>query len=473
MAEDNPDILLLNDEGELSPDDLVSPSEEVKLFADDIRKTRKASVVKGSASVKGKALKRKGSSKIPGGASKNKLQKSNFSQEDIVFLKEQMGISSMSKSVDSLSDMFRKFMEGQPDDNCASNTTVKHGKAKPALAKSGTAQTRSSNQAVVNTNSSILSLDPQLDYSEAIDNFDVDYLVDGSESNGVSLSPEHDFQSSFDPASGFNAVFEPRSSVVVNDDSHVDDVANDFEWPNIPQLQSRERTSAKISEPLAKAVNAALCIKPNTDSIKVVEDKYFRPENCSNLCTPLMNKEIWSNVPKFVHSQDSKMQDAQKAIIKGLIPIVELAQECVTSKEPLDQVRVREKLSDSLCLIGHGNLLLSQRRRSLIRPYLNEKFKPICNNDVPVDSNLFGQDCTKMLKELGDYTKIPIGNPKYFSRRKSFQRGGFKSNDNHSYGFPKESNRGGPVGRQGSRYNSTRGRGMGYRGFPRGQRPQF
>jgi hypothetical protein len=50
-------------------------------------------------------------------------------------------------------------------------------------------------------------------------------------------------------------------------------------------------------------------------------------------------------------------------------------------------------------------------------PGIALKFKPICNNDVPVDTLLFGTDCTKKMKELGDYTKIPIGNPRFKSRR--------------------------------------------------------
>jgi hypothetical protein len=52
-----------------------------------------------------------------------------------------------------------------------------------------------------------------------------------------------------------------------------------------------------------------------------------------------------------------------------------------------------------------------------MKPYFNDKFKPICNNDVPVDTLLFGTDCTKKMKELGDYTKIPIGNPRFKSQR--------------------------------------------------------
>jgi hypothetical protein len=132
--------------------------------------------------------------------------------------------------------------------------------------------------------------------------------------------------------------------------------------------------------------------------MKVIEDKFFRPENCDKLCT-----------------QDSKMQEMQKYFVKDLIPIVELANQCCKN-EYLDIANTRSLLSDAMSLLGNGLLSLSHRRRSILRPYFNDKFKPICNYDVPVDSLLFGTDGMKALRELGDYTKILIGNPRIRNR---------------------------------------------------------
>jgi hypothetical protein len=61
-----------------------------------------------------------------------------------------------------------------------------------------------------------------------------------------------------------------------------------------------------------------------------------------------------------------------------------------------------------LSLIGHAQFYISQRRRFNIRPYLNDKYKPICNSDVPLTNELFGNDGHKKIKELGDPTKIPV-----------------------------------------------------------------
>jgi hypothetical protein len=39
--------------------------------------------------------------------------------------------------------------------------------------------------------------------------------------------------------------------------------------------------------------------------MKIIEDKFFRPENCDKLCVPKDNKEIWSALPRPAHTQDS------------------------------------------------------------------------------------------------------------------------------------------------------------------------
>ena len=164
------------------------------------------------------------------------------------------------------------------------------------------------------------------------------------------------------------------------------------------KLKKKLNFSAKIPEGLSYAVNAAISVKSSYDNMKVIEDKFFRPENCDKLCT-----------------QDSKMQEMQKYFVKDLIPIVELANQCCKN-EYLDIANTRSLLSDAMSLLGNGLLSLSHRRRSILRPYFNDKFKPICNYDVPVDSLLFGTDGMKALRELGDYTKILIGNPRIRNR---------------------------------------------------------
>ena len=80
------------------------------------------------------------------------------------------------------------------------------------------------------------------------------------------------------------------------------------------------------------------------------------------------------------------MQEVHKYFAKGFIPTIELANQCCKN-EPLD-IANTSLFSDAMSLLGNGLLSLSHRRRSILRPYFNDKFKPICNYDVPVDSCL-------------------------------------------------------------------------------------
>ena len=92
---------------------------------------------------------------------------------------------------------------------------------------------------------------------------------------------------------------------------------------------------------MAKAVNASVTIKSNAHSIKSIEDKYYRPDNCENSCVPRVNREIWSALSRQANTQDSKMQDVQKSL-------VQLAEPCCKRKEPLDPVKTHSLLSDYL-----------------------------------------------------------------------------------------------------------------------------
>ena len=96
---------------------------------------------------------------------------------------------------------------------------------------------------------------------------------------------------------------------------------------------------------------------------------------------------------------------------------------CKSSKE-LGRNSIKTALIDSLSLIGHAQFDISQRRRYNIRPYINDKYKPTCNSDVPISNELFGNDCHKRIKELGDPTKIHIGAHSYSSLK--YGRGSYR-----------------------------------------------
>ena len=183
---------------------------------------------------------------------------------------------------------------------------------------------------------------------------------------------------------------------------------SDF-WLDIPQLNTDVKTGPKIGSNLSKAVNAALSVKSNKDCINDLSKKYLRPNNCDLMVVPKVNKEIWEAIPRQAHSSDVYLQDIQKSLLSGLVPIVEIADHMVKNKEPLDSSKAKTLLGDSLSLIGHAFYSLSIKWRFNIRHNLNPRYQKICNRDTRINTNLFGDNIMSRIEELGDPTKIPLG----------------------------------------------------------------
>ena len=215
-----------------------------------------------------------------------------------------------------------------------------------------------------------------------------------------------------------------------------------------------DKTGPKAGAGLAKAVNAAVSVRSNKDSLKTIEDRYFRPENCNYLCSPRVNSEVWRVMPRNAHTNDVSLQEIQKVLATGMVPIIQTAELCSQSKSPVDPIKVRNLMSDAISLVGHGLFSISQRRRYNMRTYINDKYKSICNQETPITNLLFGEDCMKRLKDMGDVNRTPLVHPRF--ARKDFRR---------------QSNFRGPVQGQGNRYSqrgNQRGRHPNYR-YPRNQ----
>lgn len=103
-----------------------------------------------------------------------------------------------------------------------------------------------------------------------------------------------------------------------------------------------------------------------------------------------------------------------------MVPIVQLADQLSKGKEPLDPNRTRNLLTDSISLLGHSFYNLSQKRRYELKSSISNRYKKICNSDVPITNNLFGDNCTTRLKELGDISKYPIGISKFGNKFKGY-----------------------------------------------------
>lgn len=294
--------------------------------------------------------------------------------------------------------------------------------------------------------------DPGYDFND----FDLNFLDNQNDSASVSgVDPQLAFQQAFESDTAHNNNPAPNT---VNDENvcSAANIEQDMEMWDIPQLNTEEKTGPKISENLAKALNAALTVKSDKDSINNIGKKYLRPENVTYLCPPKVNKEIWGPINHFAHSKDLAMQEVQKYLALGLSPIVNMADDIAKKKE-VNISTFKAEIADAISLIGHAFFLISSKRRASIKSFLNDRYAKICSRDIPITSFLFGDNCMSKLKEMGDINRIPIA--KFFPNR-------------NNANFPSGNlNARGPVfrrGGQGYRGQSSRGR---FRQGNRGRRP--
>lgn len=129
-----------------------------------------------------------------------------------------------------------------------------------------------------------------------------------------------------------------------------------------------------------------------------MQNKYLRPENCTDLVAPKINKQIWQQLRQETRNSDSAFQKAQSLVLSGLYAILQL---CNSSSG--DQ---RNVLTHTAVLLLSANRELNLKRRDLIRPDLNKQYASLCNPSTPVSSFLFGDDLNKEVEELTKSQKL-------------------------------------------------------------------
>ena len=176
-------------------------------------------------------------------------------------------------------------------------------------------------------------------------------------------------------------------------------------------LEGEEQTSAPIPEQLAHIVEKRWHKKLEASKLKEKQDKYLRPENCSNLVAPRVNKPIWSTLPRDIKSKDLRLTQPQqilstagRAILKSTVMLLEArAKKTRPNMDELISVH-----TDILALLGHSSADLAQFRRENIRQSLSEEYKALCTSDIPVTNYLFGneEDLQANIKAIADANKI-------------------------------------------------------------------
>ncbi len=159
-----------------------------------------------------------------------------------------------------------------------------------------------------------------------------------------------------------------------------------------------EQFSPAITPGLADIVNSLLKDKLPKEKLAEVQAKYTRPENCPNLVSPKVNKQIWQQMRQETRNTDSSLQKTQSLLVSGLCAVLEVCNIAVEDQKC--------KLAHAAVLLLAANREVNMRRRDLIRPDLNKQFSSLCNPSIAISAYHFGDDLNKEVEELTKSNKL-------------------------------------------------------------------
>ncbi|CAB3992944.1 Hypothetical predicted protein [Paramuricea clavata] len=176
---------------------------------------------------------------------------------------------------------------------------------------------------------------------------------------------------------------------------------------SVVQELDEEQLGPDVSEKLAEVINKTLRSKLSEEKLKEKQNAYPRPQNCESLETTRVNPEIWAQLQSSTTSRDIRLQKVQSFLLKGLLPLVQLLENCRQSDDrSTDKGKIIKLALDSVSLVAQANVELNSRRRALIKPDLNEKFQQICGDHVPITTLLFGDDVAKTLQDIASTNRV-------------------------------------------------------------------
>ena len=240
---------------------------------------------------------------------------------------------------------------------------------------------------------------------------------------------------------------------------------NDIDW-DLPKLKQPEKGPA-ISQSLANLINTA-CTSPCVTDLLV--EKCRLPENCEKLAAPRVNNEIWKILNKRTQGYDKAFSDIKNLVAAGMTSVIQLAD--IVKYQISSNSEAKDLITNIITLMGQVQFNLSLRRRYMIRPQLKKKYSNLCNINMPITTNLFGDDIARDIKNCDTGISVAKENYSNFNNIPIRGRGNFRGFRGHrgyqrfqpypAYGYPNYQNYG---NQQNYAYGGS------FRGMPRGFAP--
>ena len=171
-------------------------------------------------------------------------------------------------------------------------------------------------------------------------------------------------------------------------------------------------TGQNIDSKLANLANTGFRSIMSKENVKTLCDKYPRPGNCDRMSVPRINSEIFGNLRGHGDAQanDTTIQKAQQMLLCASVPMFQLMEMIMKHKrnQPFLAQDALRLAGDNFKLLSASFGALTLHRREMIKPFLQGRFKKICNPNNPVTDNLFGDDLSQKVKEITDAGKLDV-----------------------------------------------------------------
>ncbi|XP_070189888.1 uncharacterized protein [Littorina saxatilis] len=221
--------------------------------------------------------------------------------------------------------------------------------------------------------------------------------------------------------------------------------------------EADEELGDDISEQLAKIVNMMAKGKMNEAKMKDKISEHKRPKNVE-LKVPRVNHEVWDTMDHNQKSADLRTQRIQHILLTAVNALVCAANECV-GKTNIDVKKQMKSLTDSMGLILKATHEMSMDRRVSIMsaPQFNKKYKKLVSSEIPVTTELFGDDLRSVFASIDSSSKLGMAITRSSRGDKFFPfRGG--RTKNWDYDQSQRRGRGWTRGRARGYYPRYRGR---------------
>ena len=114
---------------------------------------------------------------------------------------------------------------------------------------------------------------------------------------------------------------------------------------------------------------------------------------------PAVNGPMFDNLDSETGSRDITLQRVLKFVVKGLVHCVQVADLVLQAEQDQSTIepgQVWDHLTDGLNLVATGCHEINIRRRDMLKPKMQDKFRSLCLAKKPVDPKfLFGDDLAK------------------------------------------------------------------------------